>query len=51
LFFFHDSVSPGPLDIRIGTFQIFVKFTELFEIECLSLVLLTPGIRCQGHRQ
>ena len=46
LFFFHDSVSPGPLGIRIGTFKIFVKFTVLFEIECLSPVLLTPGIRC-----
>ncbi len=41
--FFHKSVSPGPLSIPLGPFQIFRKFAEIFANECLSAVSTTQA--------
>jgi hypothetical protein len=41
--FFHNSVSPGPLSIPIGSFQIFLKIRGVFANECLSAVSTTPA--------
>ncbi len=41
--FFHKSVSPGPLSIPLGPFQIFSKFAEIFANECLTAVSTTPA--------
>ena len=50
--FFHESVSPGPLSIFLGSSDFFRKFAEIIATECLSVVSTTPGIncrRCQRH--
>ncbi len=42
LVFFHESVSPKPLNIPSGPFQIFLKFAEIFAAQGAPPVLLTP---------
>jgi hypothetical protein len=39
--FFHQSVSPNPLSIPLGPFQIFTKFTEIFAAQGALPVSLT----------
>jgi hypothetical protein len=39
--FFHESVSPQPLSLPLGLFQIFSKFTEIFAAQGAPPVSLT----------
>ncbi len=40
--FFHESVSPKPLSIPIGSFEFFRKFAEILAAQCAPPVTLTP---------
>jgi hypothetical protein len=49
--YFHESVSPKPLSIPLGRFELFRKFAEIFAAQgAPPLVSLTPVAKIFNHK-